>query len=268
MFDLKDKTFSIDEYKTLRSEQNVRIEIINDHSFKINNFVMVFYAAVIAILGVCFDFIGNENTIFGRYIVIEFIISLILTVFTSIPIFMLYTFSGKYNDNLRQIVSISTYQKIFFELPSLKAKGQNILGWEFFHDHPEVPKAKLFAKEYTILSITAIFCTALVSICLSASGFFLNKYFKDGYNNPNLAAVIVFYVLLLGYIGYMIILAIKITRNTDSEKLIGEFVQEQTNYYLEIAKKSNYLTEQERAEFKKLLNGKKSDGDIAKADDE
>ncbi len=254
MCDLFDKKFGVEEYESLRSEQNLRIEMINEQGFKINSFVIAFYSAVIAILGFCFNFIGEGNTIFGQCIFVEFVISLLLTLFASIPIYMLSAFSGKYNDNLSQIVSISLYQQIFFELPSLTSKeNEKLFGWEFLHNKLDNSKIKLFNKEYKILSIVAVGCTLVISLVMSGAGFFLNSYFAQGALNANLAAVIVYYTFLAAYIGFMIFLAVKIIKSTESTKLIIQFNEKHKTHYLNKAVEIKFITEQEKAEFEKLL---------------
>lgn len=254
MIDIKDKKFDEVEYNALRAEQNMRIQIINEHGFKINSFIFTFYSALIAILGFCFKFVGNSNTIFNKSIGIEFAVSVILTLFASLPLYMLSAFSGKYNDNLSQIVSISVYQKIFFELTSLTRKeSKKLLGWELLHNNLDGSKIKLFNKEYTILSIVTVICTVAISAIMSSAGFFLNSYFAKGALNANLVAVIVFYILLVAYMALMICLVVKIIRNTDSKKCLNEFNNNHAKDYLDKAVEYKYITEEERAEFEKLL---------------
>lgn len=254
MIDIKGKKFDEIEYSALRSEQNMRIEMINEQGFKINSFIFTFYSALIAMLGFCFSFAGKDNTIFGKCIFIELLISTALTVFTSLPLYILLAFSGKYNDNLSQIVSISVYQKIFFELSSLTRKvSEKLLGWEFLHNNLDNSNVKSFDKEFKLLSIATVICITVISIAMSGAGFFLNRYFAQGMLNANLAAVIVYYILLAAYIGYMIYLAVKIVRNTNSKKLLNEFNNNHVKDYLDKAVEYKYITEAERAEFEKLL---------------
>lgn len=254
MMDLTGKKFDEVEYSALRAELNMRIEMINDHGFKINSFIFTFYSALIAILGFCFSFVNSDNTVFGKFIIIELLISVFLTIFASLPLYLLHVFSGKYNDNLSQIVSISVYQKIFFELPSLTIKeSEKLLGWELLHNNFDYSKIKLFDKEFKLLSVATVICVTVISVAMSGAGFFLNNYFEQGMLNANLAAVVIYYILLAVHTVLMIFLVVKIVKNTDSTKLITQFNNKHSEDYLTKAVKYKYITELERAEFERLL---------------
>ena len=117
-----------EEYAQLRTEMNSRIEITFSFSHSIIIVVLTLWTISTGLYANVFKeannngtFMSEQNWIFAGIQAGIFVITLLLLV----------PMAAKYGDNVKQITSLSSYIKIFYELPSIFCKRNEMFAWEF-----------------------------------------------------------------------------------------------------------------------------------------
>lgn len=171
-FDCADKCFSVEEYRTLKNEQSMRTKMVFTNGFTLVGIVLVFWAAIFAFCKDLLDLITAEGSLIGKSAIIDCIIALAIIFFCSVPTILAFAFSVKYRDNIRQIVNIANFIKVFYEYPTMiKENSENavkddLFGWETLHSIRDNGKEKFTAVEYAVISIGSLILTLIFGIAL------------------------------------------------------------------------------------------------------
>lgn len=248
------RSFSDEEYRMLRSEQNLRIEMINGHGFSVISFVLVFFSAIFVFVCEILKLACKETSVLGQNIWVDTVIVLAISILCLLPIFLVYCLSAKYEDALRQIVSVGAYCRVFYEFPSMirdSKENKNILAWEMFHCNSAVPKAKLFTSEYLLISIATAILSFAITLALICCSYIINGFFEDNVLN-SVAALCVFIIVYGLSMSFAVYIIIKTRKNTQTDKIMAKYGNSYTEQYLEIAEKSEFLTIEEIEEFKRF----------------
>lgn len=251
LIDLSNRNFDGEEYKTLRSEMEVRLTNIYNNGFTLVSVLLVFFSITLVFVAKILEIAMDENSIFGKAIAVDLAVILAISAFCAFPAFLTYAYSEKHYDNLRQICSIACYQKVFYEYPLLLNKQKPAIAWETFHADPNVSKAKWVGAEYVILSVMSLFLTSILGFALSLCCCIMSKQF---FYEANLAGSIVFICIFLALLSALIIvlcILIKKTRqNTQTDRIIGEINEQYMDDYLKKAKAINLFNDEQ---IKKLI---------------
>ncbi len=249
---LKDRQFSETEYQALRQEQNLRIEMIYTHGFTLASLVLVFFSAIFVFVGNICELSLNNCPVLSQNIWIDSVISFVVSVFCLLPVALVFCFSAKNEDNLRQIISCAAYQKVFFEFPSLLSKkikdgkDTGILGWEMLHCQQKIPKAKFIAAEYFVIAIASIILSLFLGLALCLYSYFSNDYYSNSLNVINSALCItLFSLLFITLIGISVWLTVKIRKNTNSDNIIKKYGESYFHKYVELARNLGFLTDEQ-----------------------
>lgn len=113
------KQCSIEQYNQLRAEMNSRIEITFSFSHSTISVVLALWTISIGI----YTHLSENATSAWLFALIQSFI-FIITLLLLVPL------AAKYSDNLRQISSLGSYLKAFYEIPSLFNESGNIFSWE------------------------------------------------------------------------------------------------------------------------------------------
>lgn len=148
LIELRGKTFDTAEYEALRREMDYRVNVAYGHGFTLISVILVFFSAIFVFIAEILKMAMEPDSIFGVSIWYDLGVVFAISVFCAVPVFIVYSFSVKYEDNLRQICNIAAYQKVFHEYPSLIRREVSdqtvgVKGWEMLHCNPDVPQAKV-----------------------------------------------------------------------------------------------------------------------------
>ena len=264
--DLHGRKFDDKEYECLRQELGSRLEMIHSHGFTLISIVLVFFSAMFVLVGGLLKLAVESKAVLGYNIITDSLICIAVVVLCAFPIPLVYCFSGKYEDNLRQIVSISEYQKVFFEYPTLicDAKKTDVAAWELLHCNGSVPKAKIITGEYLAISIADLLVCVIAGIALLAFSY-SSKGYLTGNNGGNIATAIIAAVFFAAIICGLIYLTAKTRRNTDTLKIMGKYSKYYFEEYLNLAVKYNFYTKQQAQELEQIIaDFKNRDDELSK----
>lgn len=255
LIDLSGRNFNNDEYNALRQEINYRLNVIYSYGFSLVSVILVFFSMVLVFATKILEIIIDQNSIFGNSIYVDLTVIFVVTSFCALPVLLVYSYSVKYEDNLRQICNISAFQEVFFEYPSFLAnKKDKITAWEFFHRTSSVPKAKMIALEYIAVSIISIILTFSLGLILCLCSCCTNSkiFFDSNHLIGSIITVCLFSILLIGVILALLALTFKIRDNTRSDKILKNYLNYYINIYLEYAKHYGILNKIQVHNFTKL----------------
>lgn len=252
--DFKRRTFDDAEYSTLREEMIYRINVAYGHGFTLISVVLIYFSAIFLFIPDILSFAMEENSVFGQSMWFDFVFVFAIAASFTVPVFIVYAFSVRYEDNLRQICNLAAFQKVFHEFPSMLKSDdadKKIKAWELLHCNSNIPKAKVIALEYVAISVTSavlsFFTGVLLAICISM----MNSEFR---NDPfNFGAVICFFSILMLALVIVASLCIGLThKNTNGVKIIKKYSEKYTERYIKTALMFQLLSEDEEKEFTDL----------------
>ena len=120
---LKGRRFSDTEYNNLRNEQNKRIDMAFNHGLTVASIMLVYLAALLVAIYYFCQIAMNDSSIIGKDAFADCLIAAVIIMLCGLPTFIIEPFSVKFHDNIRQIVSIANYVRVFYEFPSLISSG-------------------------------------------------------------------------------------------------------------------------------------------------
>lgn len=260
----KDKSFNDIEYQALRNEQNKRVDMAYNHGYLLAGIILVFFAAIFAFCKDLFDIASNADSIIGKSAIIDSLITCVVIFFCGIPSLIVYPYSVKYHDNIRQIVSIATYLRVFYEYPSIiknieKEEEKDkfkVNGWELIHCSHNIPRGNFLAIELYVITIASIILATLFGIalfsCMIGSKFFFDNapYIENSFSIP---IIIFFIVLAFAYLIFLIITANRCHKNVKIETLFETYGEIYFNEYLKEAQELNLYDEHEAKELKDYM---------------
>lgn len=264
----KDKEFSRAEYESLRSEMNMRVSMGYSHGFTLATIMLVFWAAIFAFCKDLFDLATASDSIIGKSAIIDIPILLVIVFFCSIPCLLVYPFSVKYNDNIRQIVNIACFLRVFYEYPSLirnekkteEGKAQ-VIGWEMLHCNHNIPQGNMLALEYVIISIGSIILSFVLGFTLFAC-VFGNEYLVARPVESYIACILGV-VACAGYLGFLCWVAYLCKKQVKIDDLFEKFGKKYFEIYLQEAIELEILSQGEASELREYMSeATKRDKDI------
>lgn len=239
----KMKRISIDEYKALRDELNMRIQLMNTHNLGMITAVF----AVWAIAGVLFkDYIEILDDVTSYIRIAVTLYTFFIPLFIIIPIAIIMPLSVKSGDNLGQIMSLSAYIKLYAEMPSyMDDDGNKFFGWESLQKKEMERKLsdKFFNSEYLILSIISVCMFIFVSAIMFGYGIVAG--FKDLY-----------YILpILIVIALLGVIAIVFIARKSSTSLFLKHRDDYYKRYCDFAVQSGATTQKVIDDYNKYIEG-------------
>lgn len=214
--------FSLSEYQSLRDEIIQRTSGIEP---QVSNVIIT----MLSVLGVGITLsLGIDTGELGKY---QILLSFIRAVIFVVPIFYSLPLAIKSGENLRQIVSISAYIRVFFEYPSMKRKDEK-LNWEITNNlmsitnvdrHKKSTMVKFYQSSYTVLAIVSYCLYVLFSVVS------ITDFYKIG-NTALLVCLIIGYTVLAVFSLLAVVETQKnssIKRNLmdNSEKFIDAYIK-------------------------------------------
>ncbi len=254
----KGKLYSEHEYAFLRDEQNRRLEMAYTHGFTVATIVLVFWAAIFAFCGNLYDMTIGSESIFGRMMWIDCIVTFVIILFCSVPALIMVPFAVRYHDNIRVIINIGAYKKLFYEYPSLiKAKEETgnsdslkVYSWELLHCNRVIPKGNWIAYEYFLIALFTVVLSVILGVVLFACIFFIPHEY---HNSPvNWVIGIAFVIGAVVYIGYLIICTVRVYKHVRVNKFFEIYGDLYFNAYVAEAKAIGLITPSEARELKKI----------------
>ncbi len=256
----KGKRMSETEYNVLRDEQNRRIEMAYSHGYTLVSIVLALIAGIFAFITPMYNILTGTESVVGKYGWLDGIMLIGMTIIMTVPIFIVTTSSIKFNDNIRQIINISAYIRIFYEAPALFAECKDntdnesaLFGWETLHCNLNLPKSKTISAEYFF---TAIFDFGLT---LFLFGTFISlsavKTFTT-YSLPDKILFVIFAISDLIYLLFLISICVNIKINTDTGKMFKMYATKYTETYLTFAAELQLITESEKIKIEQYLKEK------------
>lgn len=259
LIDLRGRTFDTAEYEALRREMDYRVNVAYGHGFTLISVILVFFSAIFVFIAEILKMAMDPDSIFGISIWYDLGVVFAISVFCAVPVFIVYSFSVKYEDNLRQICNIAAYQKVFHECPSLIGKAGSdpaagVRGWEMLHCNPDVPQAKVIASEYVAISAVAVVLSAILWLALSVCSCVMRpQYFGSGQLAGSVAAVCVFFLLFAALEAWLFLLLRKTRNNTKGDEIIGRYSPDYTKQYLRKACCLSLLTSEQAVQCYQMI---------------
>ena len=245
--DFKERTFDDAEYNTLREEMIYRINVAYGHGFTLISVILIYFSSIFLLIPDILSFAMEENSVFGQSMWFDYAFVFAISASFTVPVFIVYAFSVRYEDNLRQICNLAAFQEIFHEFPSMlksDSADKKIKAWELIHCNPDIPKAKVIALEYVAISVISIILSILSGCLLAICSCIMNPEYQNGPLNYS-AVICVFLILLLtleAAAGLCVWLTIK---NTNGAKIIKQYSAKYTERYLRTAQTFQLLSENE-----------------------
>lgn len=264
--DLSKKKFSEKEYEALRKEINFRLDVIYGHGFTLASVILIFFSLILVFVVEVLKMSMLDNSILGQYIWIDMMVILSIACFSAFPMLLVFAFSVKYKDNLRQICNISAYQTVFFEIPSLLSKASSedikgtIIGWESFQRGQDKPSTTLIASEYVACAIMSFVLSILLWISLTLCSCLMNsnRYFDAEHLIGSIISLSIFFLVYMAIVVFLIILIIKIKNNTFGDQIMSQFSSQYKEEYLDLAVKYNLFDSPQIQQLKAALNNSDS----------
>lgn len=248
------------EFKALRNEQQMRVEMAYNHGHILAGIILVFWAAIFAFCKDLYDIASAADSVIGKSALIDSLIACGITVFCGIPTLIIYPFSVKYHDNIRQIVSIATYIRVFYEYPSfIKEKNEaeenkdkpKVNGWELIHCSHNIPRGNFLAIEFYVISIASIILSTLLWAALFACIFGINHNYIEGCFSNTINSF--FLLISFIYLIFLCIIAKYCYKNVKIEKLFETYGEIYFDKYLQEAQDLKFLNEQEIEGLKEYM---------------
>lgn len=266
---LSNRRFSANEYEALRQEMNFRLDVIYGHGFTLASVILIFFSLILVFVAEILKIVMQKDSIFGQFIYVDLMVIFSIACFSVSPVLLVFSFSVKYKDNLRQICNISAYQTVFFEFPSLLFEASSedikggIIGWEFFQRDKDIPGAKWIASEYVAIAIMSLVLSVLLAISLTLCSCLTNsnRFFDSEHFVSSILTLSVVIILYIAIVVLIIFLIIKIRNNTFSDKIIQQFIPKYKNEYLDLAVKYHLFDSSQVKQLKAVLNNGDKDGD-------
>ena len=232
--------------------------------------MLVYISGILLFIKSFYEMLVDPDTIMGRYGVLDGVVLLGVMILTSVPVFIIGAFSVKYNDNIRQLVNISSYIRVFYEAPSFfdnkteecedKSIRSDLFGWELLHCNFNLTKGKKMAFEYVLIAIISCVLSIVSGIAFLLSDMASNF---SQYETIGKVFLILSAVIALFYVVFTVLKCVEIRRNTDTEKLFAVCGQVYCEQYLETAEELQILTQEQRNIIEDYLQIKnKKDEDL------
>lgn len=223
------KQCSLEQYEQLRAEMNSRIELTFSFSHSTISVVLALWTISIGL----YTHLSENDTRAWLFALIQsfvFIITLLLLV----------SLSAKYSDNLRQISSLGSYLKVFYELPSLLNDDENVFSWEIENGKmssiildkgKESLLSKLFTSDFLLLGILSSIMYVVFAIIADYQLIKINasvKYFSIILSMESVLFLLSTFAIVLIY------------NATHVKTNFMEYIKQSTNLYLSDALKSGF----------------------------
>lgn len=227
------------EYKALRDELNMRIQLMNTH-----NIGMI--TAVFAVWALAGALVNEYVKIFSEAIDLAItLFTLFVPLLIILPIAIILPLSVKSGDNIGQTMSLSAYIRVHAEMPRFLLNENEFIGWESLQKKEMERKLSdvFFNSEYTILSSLSICMFIIVSAVMTYYGL------SAGYND--IYYIIPIFILL---IALGITAMIFIFRKSSSSL----FLKRRDAYYkryCDFAVQSGMLTQKEIDDYNNFIRG-------------
>lgn len=254
----KGKEFSDKEYEALRNEAKMRTELPQTHGYTLASITLVFFAAIFAFCEDLYSIVSSEGSIVGRYIVIDCLFAFAIIIFCGLPTLLIHPFSVKFHDNIRQIVSIAAYCRVFYEYPTMiknsdpnTEKPQNrdtgVKSWELLHCNSVIPHGNWFAFEFYIISWASIFLSFIFGTILFGCIFGMPHEYSNTPGNIVIGAA--FVLLSLAYFVGLFLIKHRCHKNVKIGKLFEVYEEVYFNAYAEEAVAIEFFTEEQAKEL-------------------
>ena len=155
---LRGKRFGEMDYNRINNEELERIKMAYNNVHSLTSMLLVYLSSLSILLATIFsgfhDIVGYVQMM--PYVIFPFV--LVFTFLCGIPACLIVPSAVKYGDNLRGVISLAAYNRVFHELPSLMSNDPNekICAWETLHLDGAIPKAEKISIEYRILSFISL----------------------------------------------------------------------------------------------------------------
>ena len=259
--DRKLPKLSIEEYITLRDETNERIQIMNNQGANAFGIVLTAWAAGFGMLGVLLANISKIPPYLIKYIftlqIIAFLASLL----------MLLPMSVKSGENLRQIISLGTYIRVFYNyLPQHGKVQEPLLFWDtadkrinYFATSKGLRKtdnhlASWYNHEYIILGL-ASFIFMLISLMMLFDHLLSTGQVSKKWILGFIGIVLLFLALFVVY---------QIYKSSCAKLNLMGVTEEYMKKYILVAYEFGFI---EKEELKKAWNELNPDRDVEVVDD-
>lgn len=247
-----EKSFNEIEFQTLRNEMNTRLDIAYGHGFTLAAVILVFWAAIFTFSKDLYDLAAASDSIIGKSAFVDGLVVCAVVLFCGIPTLLIYPFSIKYRDNIRQIISIATYIRVFFEYPSFikrKEKGKDspkVFGWELLHCNHNIPHGNHLAIEYFIISVASIILATVFGAALVACiiGNFKNPehvYVEGSFAVP---IIIISGIIAIAYLIFLGVVACRCKKNVKIEDMFAGYGSAYFELYVKQAVELNIFDQQ------------------------
>lgn len=243
--------FSVDEFNTLRAETVERISIMNNQASNAINLILATWIAGFTLLGIQ---LTNQKDLSTFYLIILSIGQMSAFYLSLLMIIPMATKSG---ENLRQLISIGMYIKVFYDYLSILKQDSETVSTYYLWEYTDKLlssfttskgkkqlKYRLLNSEYVILSAASalfLFISALLSFN------FINAYCHTIY----------LYILYLLIIISSIILVLFTNYLSSSKRNLMDLSVEYTKKYLIIAADIGIINENGLKNAWKELNPNK-----------
>ncbi len=228
------------EYQSLRNELNVHIDMAYKQSFTIISIVLVYYAAIFAFYKDIYNLIINTNVLSGS------ILSWTIMLICGLPTILIFPFSVKYHDNIRSIICIATYCKIFYEFPTMLKTETPVKAWELIHCNSMIPYGRMFASIHYIISwagtiLCGVFGAHIILSIINMYGFF-----------NNFAIIILDLLIYIGVIVVLFYFKHQCHKNVNFQHLCSLYEEKFSEVYIEEAVNCFGLTPEQKNQFFEL----------------
>lgn len=248
-----------DEYGRINDELLDRIRSLFSQGHTFLALVGAIWTIAAATWGVIFQNIttafSKENILWG--LVFNFFVMFLF----GLPSLLSFPFSIKHHDNLRAVVSLSAYIKVFYEAPAIFPANEDsprkrLLAWESLHCDAKLSKTRFFHSEYIIATLGAdiiAFLCSIVSLCNLISFEAFQKH---------LLASIVFVVVSVLYIAIIIFLTVHVWRYSRVILYMKLYGSEYVNSYLRKAVAIKHITPEQADRYANFTRNQSMDDDI------
>ena len=237
------KRISKEEYKALRDEMNMRIQLMNTHNLGMITAVFAVWA-IVGVLIKDYAQIFSQNATSNSQISI-ILYTLLIPFLIIAPIAIIMPLAVKSGDNIGQIISLSAYIKLYAELPSYLANTDEFIGWESLQKKEIEHKlsGKFLNSEYLILSI--------ISVCM----FVAVSAIICGYGIAAGLKVLFYIIPVLTALAVLGIITVKFIASKSSTKLFIKRRDEYYKDYCEFAVQSGTITQKEIDDYNNYIDG-------------
>lgn len=239
------RKFDVAEYQSLREEIKIHIEMAYRQSYTIISMVLVYLVAVLAFFSELYNLIVSQD------LLISMLLFCIIIALFGFPTLLAKPFAKNYHDNIRAILSISIYCKIFHEWIVLDDCSLDAKGWELNHSNHEL--SHRIVPIHNLVSIIGIFFYITSGSCLLYSLF---EFY--GVNSWIWVGAVIF----IAYAAFLVCTSISTSRLV-GRKIQAKYVEIFLNEYIKKAIVYYGMTELQGEKLKEFLH-KDSDPTITK----